>query len=65
MPLPFDDWQFYVVSALAMGSFWMVVRPFLPRKKGSGESHGCPSCASGSAARRSPRTRLTVGGKRP
>lgn len=64
MGVPWGDWQFYVVTLLAMCGAWVMVRPFLPRKGGSGGSGGCPNCASGAAARRKPRTRLTIHGKR-
>jgi hypothetical protein len=33
MPLPFDDWQFYVVSVVVLAGVWMAVRPFLPRRR--------------------------------
>lgn len=59
--LPIDDWQFWVVSAIAVWGGWMVVRMFWPSRKSEG---ACPSCASGSAATRKPRkVRLTVEGR--
>ncbi len=59
--LPLGDWQFWVVTPVAVWGAWMVVRMFVPRRK-SGDS--CPSCASGSAAtRRSRKVRLTVEGR--
>jgi hypothetical protein len=33
MGLPFDDWQFYVVSGVALLGLWLLVRPFLPRRR--------------------------------
>ena len=33
--MPWDDWQFYVVTALALAGLWMIVRTFLPRRRGS------------------------------
>jgi hypothetical protein len=33
MRLPFDDWQFYVVSLVVLAAAWMLVRPFLPRRR--------------------------------
>jgi hypothetical protein len=31
MHLPLDQWQFYVVSAVALAGLWLLVRPFLRR----------------------------------
>ena len=53
MPLPFDQWQFYVVTAVAVLGLWALVRPFLRRSTG-----GCHGC--GSAPRRKRRTQLTI-----
>jgi hypothetical protein len=44
MPLPFDDWQFYVVSAVVLAGVWMAVRPFLPRRWPCARS--CPGAGS-------------------
>ena len=33
MPLPFDDWQFWVVSVVVLAGLWLLVRPFLPRRR--------------------------------
>ena len=33
MRLPFDEWQFYVVTAVALVGLWLLVRPFLSRRK--------------------------------
>jgi hypothetical protein len=33
MRLPFDDWQFYVVSVVVLAGVWLLVRPFLPRRR--------------------------------
>jgi hypothetical protein len=33
MGLPFDDWQFYVVSLVVLAGAWLLVRPFLPRRR--------------------------------
>jgi hypothetical protein len=58
MPLPFDQWQFYVVTAVAMLGLWALVRPFLRRSTG-----GCHGC--GSAPRRVRRTPLTIEKRAP
>jgi membrane protein implicated in regulation of membrane protease activity len=63
--LPVDDWQFWVVSALALGAAALVVRPLLPKR--GGKPDACPGCPSGDAAAKPPREKrveLTVGGKR-
>ena len=53
MQLPFDQGQFYVVTAVAVSGVWVLVRPFLRRSRG-----GCRGCGSVSKRRR--RTPLTV-----
>lgn len=32
--MPINDWQFWVVTAVAIGAIWMLKRALLPRKKG-------------------------------
>ncbi len=60
--LPLGDWQFYIVTAAMLGAVWLIVRPLLPRKGGSG---GCPHCADGAASKKRPRkTEMTIMGKR-
>ena len=34
MRLPYDEWQFYVVTVVALAGLWLLVRPFLPRRHG-------------------------------
>ncbi|MCC6907683.1 MAG: hypothetical protein IT430_07070 [Phycisphaerales bacterium] len=59
--LPLGDWQFYVVTAAALGGIWLIVRPLLGRPGNS----GCPNCADGAATSTRRRTTgLTVEGKR-
>ena len=61
--MPLGDWQFWVVTLLGLGGLYLVIRPFLPRKK---KGDGCPTCASGSAAMKKKRPRrvsLTVENK--
>lgn len=31
--MPFDDWQFYVVTAAALCAAWAMVRAILPRRR--------------------------------
>lgn len=64
--IPLDDWQFWVVTALAASAVWLVVSPLLPRKK-KAKGAACPGCPSGeseSAKRRTKHVDLTIGGKR-
>jgi len=63
MPLgiPLGDWQFYAVSLATAWGLWALIRPFLPARDKIG---GCPGCGPGKAKKRSPRSRLTVEGKR-
>lgn len=61
MSLPLHDWQFWAASALAIGSAWFLLRPFLPKRRFGGT---CPGCPTGSAATKPKRTALTVDGRR-
>ena len=36
MHFPFDDWQFYVVTAVALLGLWPVLRLLRPARKGRG-----------------------------
>jgi hypothetical protein len=49
MSLPWTDWQFWVVTVVAGWAGWVVVRPFLPRRKE--RETPCDHCAVGTAAR--------------
>ena len=49
------DWQFLVVTAAALWGLWILLRPFLPRRRKEQEEAAgdaaCPRCsASGSCA---------------
>ena len=46
MGLPWHDWQFWVVTAVALGALWVLVRQVIPRSEGP----ACGGCASGAAA---------------
>ena len=64
--IPLDDWQFWVVTALAASAVWLVVSPLLPRKK-KAKGAACPGCPGGESESAKPRTKhvdLTIGGKR-
>ena len=58
--MPWMDWQFWMVTILAILGVWMVARPLMPFRKTSGEDVGCPSCASGSAASKPKRRRVAL-----
>ncbi|MFM7052065.1 MAG: hypothetical protein ACKOYN_08050 [Planctomycetota bacterium] len=64
--LPLDDWQFWVASALALGGVAVVVRPFLPKRRGAKQNcPGCPSDATQADGTPKPRhVDLTIGGRR-
>lgn len=44
--MPWNDLQFWIVTAAALGSVWVLVKPWLRRSEGP----ACGSCASGAAA---------------
>ncbi len=65
MGVPLDDWQFYVVTALALVSLWLVVKPFVAsRREGGGGGGGCHSCGGGPSATRRRRVTMTIRGRR-
>ncbi|HEX4953539.1 MAG TPA: hypothetical protein VF017_09135 [Thermoanaerobaculia bacterium] len=41
--LPWGDWQFWATTALAVVAAWLVLRPWLARRK-PGAAPGCPGC---------------------
>ncbi len=43
-----SDPQFYIVTAIALGGLWRVLRPFLKRSSGQ---PGCPTCTTCSIRR--------------
>lgn len=65
--MPLHDWQFWVVSLLALWGLWLLARPLLPvRKSSNADEAGCPNCASGAASskKRQHRVALTVDRRR-
>ena len=59
--MPWTDWQFWFVSALAIGGLWVLVRALAPNRGSRGEDAGCPNCPSGSSKpRATKRVALTV-----
>lgn len=59
--MPLHDWQFWMVTLLALGAIWMLVRTIAPRRSKSIDDPACPNCGSGSAASKSKkRVSLTI-----
>ncbi|MFO0894548.1 MAG: hypothetical protein U0574_06275 [Phycisphaerales bacterium] len=58
--IPWQDWQFWVVTALALAGGWVVIRPLLPRR---GRGPACPGCGPGGGTQER-RATLTVDGRR-
>ena len=62
--MPLDQWQFYIVTAVALAGVWALVRPFLRRGGAGGAGgSGCGGCASGSSSGKRA-VPLTIGGRR-
>ncbi len=53
--MPWGDWQFWLVTAVALAGGWFVLRPLLPGRKDD-----CGTC--GTPPARPKRTNLPVGG---
>lgn len=63
-----SDWQFWAVSAIALGALLFIARPlwkplFRLGRRGSANCPGCPSGGT-DATPRAKRVDLTIGGKR-
>lgn len=60
--MPWHDWQFWIVSLLALWGLWVLGKPFWPRRRADGEaSASCPNCSSGTAAaKKTRRVALTI-----
>lgn len=57
--MPVDDWQFWTVTALALGAFALIARPLFPRRRGQAD------CCGGPGSRAKPkRTALTISAHR-
>jgi hypothetical protein len=64
--MPAIDWQFVIVTMLAAGALWVLVRRFAPAGKPAGRAKADPSCAhcasneqNRTAPHRAPRTTTT------
>ena len=71
MSFPVADWQFWVVTATAVGALWALVRPFLGNDGESTAQAPCAKCgtsASGASCGHSGSAEpklVTLGGNRP
>jgi hypothetical protein len=45
--LPWADWQFYAVTAVAAGGAWLILKPLLARRGKGAASAACSSCTFG------------------
>lgn len=48
MDFPLTDWQFWAVTAGALGAGWAVVRPFVRRRAAKGDAP-CANCQCASS----------------
>ncbi|MHC4908591.1 MAG: hypothetical protein ACYTF9_02575 [Planctomycetota bacterium] len=55
MNVPIGDWQFWVVTLIAVGGAWLLLRPIIGKR----DDDGCTTCAP----TRPERTSLTVEGE--
>jgi len=62
--MPYDDWQFWVVTLLAVGGLALVIRPLLPRRKGNVGCGTCPTAGSAADPSVGKKTTLTIEGRR-
>ena len=58
--MPIDDWQFWLVSLLALVAALFVLRPLIPLKRRNTRCGSCPKESEKTATR----TTLTVDGER-
>ncbi len=61
MNIPWNDWQFWTASLLAVLALWFIVRPILPSRR---KNPKCPSCTAPQPKSGAVRTELTVDGER-
>ena len=58
MSFPIHDWQFWVVSGIALIGILIVLRPFWPKRD---RSTGCGGCPTQGTKHKPRRVRLTLG----
>jgi len=59
LKMPWNDWQFWIVTLVALLGACAVVRPMLPSR---GKSHACPGCPSASNPAKPRPAKLTIEG---
>ena len=57
MNFPLGDWQFWVVSIIALAGLFVVLKPLWPSR----DRTSCGGCNAKSPAKNSRRVRLTLG----
>lgn len=62
--MPFDDWQFWVVTLVALGGLVLVIRPLLPKKNAAPGCGTCPTAGKSGDPTVGKKTTLTVEGRR-
>ena len=62
--MPWTDWQFWIVTLLALGGLVMVVRPLIPSRRGGAGCGSCPSNSKSGDPKVGKRTTLTIEGRR-
>jgi NhaP-type Na+/H+ or K+/H+ antiporter len=62
--MPIDDWQFWIVTILALTAVVLVIRPLIPYKSAAPRCGSCPSADPDGSHSRT-RATLTVEGRRP
>lgn len=62
--MPLHDWQFWLVSFLALIGLWLVLKPLLAARGSSKSTTSCANCSAGnatsSASLRPRRVTLTI-----
>lgn len=62
--MPLDDWQFWVVTLVALGGLALVVRPLLPKKGAAPRCGSCPTAPKSGDPTVGKKTTLTIEGRR-
>ena len=58
MSFPWTDWQFWLVTAIAVWGASVIVRPFLPRRR---DESPCATCAVGASTHAASKPRQVQG----
>lgn len=59
--MPLHDWQFWLVTLLALWGLWALARTVVParRRSAADGGAGCPNCAAGAASFK-PKRRVAI-----